>query len=357
MTTVRAAVLSASRQLDVVSVPVSANAQSGGWVDVEACGICGSDWSWYAERPINDPFVPGHEIIGTIGELWGEMPLGLRVGDRVALEEALPCQNCAACRAGRHRLCATSTRYGATSLATAPGLWGGFAERVYLSPRANVHRVPASLDRHVAPLFVPLSNGLSWLTSAGDLRPGDTVAVLGVGQHGLACVAAARRCGAGVIVATGRAGDAARLDAAKDLGADITVDVESVDLAAVLRECTSGDGVDVTVDTTPAATDVLAQAAASAAIGGRIVIAGLKSGRTSPVSTDLLVRRELSVRGVAARESWAIDSALHWLTEDPDAFAGFGSRVVGLDDVEQTLLGVGGQLPGERTVHAVVLPT
>jgi alcohol dehydrogenase len=356
MSAVRAAVLSASRQLDIVSLPDDARTPSGGWITVEACGVCGSDWSWYADRQISAPFVLGHEIVGIVAELWGTMPPGLAVGDRVALEEALPCRNCAACRSGRHRLCPSSTRYGGTSVGTAPGLWGGFAERVYLAPTANVHRVPASLDSHLAPLFVPVSNGLSWLSSAGALRPGESVAVLGVGQHGLACVAAARRSGAGVIIAAGRTGDAGRLIAAKALGADVTLDVDTEDLPTALRGSTEGQGVDVIVDTTPGATDVLDQAVASAAIGGRIVVAGLKSGASSAVTTDLLVRRELTVRGVAARESWAIDSALGWLADDPAAFAGFGSRVVGLAHAEQALLALGGELPGERPVHAVVIP-
>lgn len=355
MTPVRAAVLSAPRTIDVVALPVAEVPSAGAWLEVEACGVCGSDWSWYSDRPIPSPFVPGHEMVGRITEVWGEHGNpGLRVGARVAVEEALACGSCAVCRNGRHRLCPRSTRYGGTDLDVAPGLWGGFAERVYLAPRSNVHEVPEGLDPDLATLFVPVSNGLSWLSSVAALRPGESVLVLGVGQHGLASVAAARNGGAGPIVAVGRAGDAARLAAARELGADVVVDADRADWADAVLSATAGAGIDVTVDTTPSATDTLGRAAGVAAIGGRIVLAGLKAGRLSPVPTDALVRREISVRGVAARESWAIDSALAWLDREPARFAAFSSVTVGLDEVERALLALGGEQDGERPVHAVV---
>ena len=72
--------------------------------------------------------------------------------------------------------------------------------------------------------------------------------------------------------------------------------------------------------------------------------------------TDVLVRREIEVRGVAARESWAIDAALSWLAADPALFGAFSSVTVGLGDVEQALLALGGEAGGVRPVHAVVLP-
>ena len=351
---VRAAVLSAPRELAVTSVPVGPLPASGGWIQVEACGICGSDWSWYDERVIPAPFIPGHEIVGRVVQLWGKPRAGVAVGDRVALEEALPCRECAVCLSGRHRMCPQSTRYGATSLQSGPGLWGGFAELVYLAPNATVHRVPESLDAELAVLFIPVSNGLSWISSAAALRPGESVAVLGVGQHGLASVAAARHCGAGLIIAAGRSGDGGRLKAAAAMGAHVIIDVDTEDYATVIEALTGGRGVDITVDTAPGATQTLDQAVTSSAIGARVILAGFKGARPSPVSTDVLIRREVTVRGVAARESWAIDSALSWLDSEPERFAAFDSMVVELAEVESALLAIGGRAPGERPVHAVV---
>jgi hypothetical protein len=70
----------------------------------------------------------------------------------------------------------------------------------------------------------------------------------------------------------------------------------------------------------------------------------------------VLVRREIEVRGVAARESWAIDAALSWMVSDPALFGAFSSVTVGLADVEHALLTLGGEAGGLRPVHAVVEP-
>jgi hypothetical protein len=126
--------------------------------------------------------------------------------------------------------------------------------------------VPSSLDADLATLFIPVSNGLSWVRSAGRLSPGESAAVIGVGQHGLACVAAARRCGSGTLVAVGRAGDQARLDAAVKLGADVIVDADREDWVAPVLAATDGLGADLLVDTAPGATDILAGAARRGAV-------------------------------------------------------------------------------------------
>lgn len=330
---------------------------AGAWLEVEACGVCGSDWSSYAHRPVAGAFVPGHEMVGRIAETWGEHGNpALRVGARVAVEEALPCWSCRVCRSGRHRMCPRSTRYGGTAIDVAPSLWGGFAQYAYLAPGTSVHAVPESLDAEAATLFIPVSNGLSWLRSTAGLRPGESVVVLGVGQHGLASVAAARRCGADTVVAVGRTGDEARLESAVALGAGAVLRSDQDDWVSLVREATDGRGADVVVDTTPGATEVLGAAVRCLAIGGRLVIAGLKEGRSSELPTDVVVRRELQVLGVAARESWAIDSALAWMAEDPGVITAFSSVTVGLGDVEQALLALGGEAGGERPVHAVVRP-
>jgi alcohol dehydrogenase len=352
-----AAVLSASRTIEVRGVPAGPLPAAGAWLEVEACGICGSDWSWYAEREIPAPFVPGHEMVGRIVAAWGDHGnAAFRPGARVAIEEALPCWSCPECRSGRHRMCARSTRYGGTALDVAPALWGGFSRYAYLAPRTSAHAVPESLDAGLATLFIPVSNGLSWLRAAGRLQPGESVVVVGVGQHGLASVAAARRCGAGTVAAVGRSGDQARLDAAAKLGADLVIDADSGDWAAAVLDATGDRGADLLVDTTPGATDILQTAARCAAIGGRVIVAGLKHGASSPLPTDVLVRREIGVRGVAARESWAIDVALSWLAQDPALFGAFSSVTAGLADVEQALLALGGEAGGLRPVHAVVVP-
>jgi threonine dehydrogenase-like Zn-dependent dehydrogenase len=354
----QAAVLSATRSIDIRRIDVEKRPAAGGWLAVEACGMCGSDWNWFANRAIPSPFIPGHEIVGTVVESWGEAadrPV-IRVGARIVLEEAIPCGGCAVCRSGRHRICPRGGRYGKTPLREAPSLWGGYAETVFLSPFATAHPVPPGLDSELATLFVPLSNGLSWLRSAGELRPGESVLVVGPGQHGLACVAAAKRLGAGAVIVAGQTGDGSRLAIARSLGADVTVDVDRRPLAEAVWEVVDATGVDVIVDATPTALTTTGEAVAMAAIGGRVIVAGVKNGALSPIDTDRLHQREITIKGVAARESWAIDSALAWLAAEPSTFEPFGSLRVGLDGVTDALLALGGEAGPDRPLHAVVAP-
>jgi len=354
----RAVVLRGSRDLSEETLHAHALPPDGGWLRVEACGMCGSDWNAYANREVAVPVVLGHEIVGTVTDLWGSMAdrPGIGVGDRVVLEEAVPCRTCGLCRTGRHRLCPTAGRYGGRGLDVAPGLWGGYSEWVFIDPRAGLHSVPEGLDSSLAALFIPLSNGISWLAIAARMRPGDSVVVLGPGQHGLACVVAARRLGAGAVIVAGRSGDEGRLKAASALGADVTVDIDEEPLLQAILDRTDGAGVDVVVDATPGATSALSAAVAGAAVGGRIVVAGIKNHAPSEVDTDVILRRELTVRGVAARESWAIDVALRWLAQSPETFAPFGGMTVGLSDVETALLALGGEYGASRPLHAVVVP-
>jgi len=350
--------LEGQRQLHVRQIDPGVPPASGGWISVEACGMCGSDWSSFAVRDVAEPFILGHEIVGVISEAWGPVAeqACVVVGARVVLEEAIVCGACALCRDGRHRLCLGGGRYGRTSLTTAPGLWGGYATTVFLAPGATVHAVPDALPSALATLFVPLSNGISWLRSAAALRPGESVLVVGVGQHGLAAVAAARHLGAGTVMAAGRGGDSDRLAAAIALGADVVVDTDRRPLRQAVADVVGPGGVDVVIDVTPMATDVVGAAVELCAVGGRVVVAGVKHGATSPIDTDLLYQREITVRGVAARESWAIDAALAWLATAPETFEPFGSLTVGLDGAAAALLALGGERGSERPLHAVVDP-
>lgn len=356
-TVASAAVLVGRRALQVQQIEPAMVPTDGGWLAVEACGMCGSDWAWYAEREVPGPMVLGHEIAGIVEEVPAALAeTGVSLGERVVLEEAISCLRCRLCRAGRHRLCPAGRRYGGTPRTRPPQLWGGFAERVFLDPHAIVHVVPPGVSGHEATLFVPLSNGLSWLSSAAGLQPGESVVVLGPGQHGLACVAAARRLGAGRVVAVGRPADGGRLETARALGADEVVEADAASLTSVLRDRLGGEAADVVVDTTPGWTGALSTAVEVAALGGRIVVAGNKGGETSPLPTDRLFRREITLRGVAARESWAIDAALDWLAEHDGVAEAFADRPIALDGVETALQALGGEAGGPRPLHPVVVP-
>ena len=340
-------------------IPLPSVAPDEAHLALEACGVCGSDLALFAGEKAGAPFplVAGHEIIARVVAIGDEASRlrQLEVGDRVALEESIPCHSCTRCLSGRHRLCSNAQRYGGTSIENGGALLGGYADHILLPQRAVAHRVPDTLDAALGTLFIPLSNGLSWLSSRANLQPGESVLVLGPGQHGLATVAAARELGAGQIIVAGLASDAIRLEAATELGADVTVIADEESLLERVREVTGGRGVDIVLEATPHATSPVIDAIQACAAGGRVLLAGVKRGRlVNDLPVDQLLFSEISLLGVNARESWAIPAALRLLDAHPERFAaltGPSLELTELGTALELLVGASGPAPVHVSVH------
>src|SRR5437588_2077671 len=125
---ISAAVAVAVRQTEIRSFARPAVAPEGGLLKTELTGVCGSDWPYYLSYPKSKgPLILGHETVGhveSLGALAAQRS-GVREGDRVALEEYLPCGHCRYCLTGDFRLCletdtlnrAGTVRYGSTPIA------------------------------------------------------------------------------------------------------------------------------------------------------------------------------------------------------------------------------------------------
>lgn len=196
---------------------------------VSACGICGSDvMEWYRRDRV--PLVLGHEIAAVVEEL-GPGVEGIEVGDRVCASHHVPCNGCHYCRNGYHTVCDTLRR---TNFYP-----GGFAEYVRL-PALNVRQgtypLPDCVCDEAATFIEPLGCVLR-AQRVADIRPGDTVLVIGSGVSGILHIQAARLRGAAFIAAV----DISpwRLDKAKQLGADLAVEAKRYS-PQVLAEVNSG---------------------------------------------------------------------------------------------------------------------
>jgi threonine dehydrogenase-like Zn-dependent dehydrogenase len=345
------------------SFPLPAAGPDTGWLEVAASGICGTDVGLYA-RGVAAPVILGHHVVGRIAGL-GEQAAqrwGVQPGDRVVLEEYLPCGQCEHCSLGRYRLCPDTDiwgggrRIGTVPVSQPPGLFGGNAEYLFLPANAVAHRLPPTLSEDLAAWVLPYANAIDWLTGAGALRPGEIAVVLGPGYHGLALVAAANWAGAGTVIAAGLARDAERLAMAEALGARPVVVDGPADLETAVRAATGGRGADVVVDAVGADPSVVSAASALLRHGGRLVLTSPKKPVETAVDTALMVRNALTVRAVRGRPPSAIAEAMASLAEGSSRLEQVPTVWVGLDGVGDMLARLASG-HGPESPHVVVRPT
>ncbi len=358
----KAQVLYGPRRLQLEEISVELPAE-GGLLEVEACGLCGTDHEQYTGAlPGAYPFIPGHEIVGIVREISPDAAdrLGVTEGMRVAVDIFQSCRSCKACDAGDYRSCAKhglADTYGFISTKKPPSLWGGYARYVYLTPDSVLHTIPDGLDSVVATLFNPLGAGIRWGVKVPKLEEGETVVILGPGIRGISALAASKSAGAGFVMVTGKgAKDAPRLEVAERFGADAVVDVEREDPVRILKK-KSGGLANVVVDVTAKAPAALAQAVALAAPGGRIVLAGTKGSTETPgFVPDMVIYKELSILGALGVDSSSYKEALELLASKKFAFDDIPREVVPLEDAERILQKMGGESEEPPPLHAAIAP-
>lgn len=340
-----------------------------GLLRVEAAAICGTDWEIYGRESRGGglgPLILGHENVGRVVAV-GERAArrwGVAAGDRVAVEEFLPCGTCRLCRGGDYRLCAATDsrgdapflRYGSTPVSVEPALYGGFGEHLYLHPRAIVYPVGDDVEPERAALYVPIANGIRWVVQEGGLGLGQSLVVQGPGQHGLGCVIAAREAGAGQVIVVGTPEDRHRLDTAVALGADHVVTAGTEDVVARVRELTGGEGADMVLDLAPGATETVENAVAMCGKRGTVVLAASKHKK--PVSGfphDTVVRKELRVIGVRGHDHRSVVPAIEIIRSGRYPLHRLATHRFPLGATHEAL-----ELAGRRTdpaaIHVSVIP-
>ena len=269
-------------------------------VRVVASGICRTDWhvwngDWtWAGLDLPLPITLGHEIGGVV-ERVGSQVSNLKPGMRVCVPFNFADGTCPYCKRGKQNLCEN-----AAWNFTTPGS-GGFAEFARV-PNAQLNCIPLPgnvTERDGAALGCRYMTAYRAVRTQANVRPGETVLVIGAGGVGRSAVQIATAMGGLVIAVDSK--PSAR-DAAKKLGAIAVIDstgLNPADIASRIKDANGGLGVEVGIDamggqiTTPAALNALAK-------GGRLVVAGLTTqddkGQIS-IPIDQLVLNEWSVTG------------------------------------------------------------
>jgi threonine dehydrogenase-like Zn-dependent dehydrogenase len=332
-----------------------------GILQIEAAGVCGSDWrSYQLDRPAR---IMGHENVGRIYRIGpiAARRWNVKEGDRVALEEYLPCGHCDLCRSGEFRLCEQtesrhpgSLRYGSTPVSEPPALWGGYSQFQYLHPDSVLHKAPEELPPELAAMCLPVANGIQWTYLDARAGPGKTVLIQGPGQQGLACVFAAKAAGADCVIVAGLACDVQRLEIAKALGADFAIHADNGDLESRVREITEGRGADISIDTA-GGRETLVSATRLTRKNGIVLFAAAPTETPADFRISHLLDRRLTLRPCRGHSYEAVELALRYLASRKYPLHLMATHRFPLAEVDLAIRSVGGQgSPG--AIHVTVLP-
>ncbi len=254
-------------------------------VDILTCGVCHTDLH-YKQGAINDdfPFLLGHEATGVVSAV-GPDVTEVAPGDRVVLNWRAVCGECRACAKGQPQYCFNThnatqkmTLEDGTELAAALGI-GAFAEKTLVAAGQCTKVDPEADPAAVGLLGCGVMAGIGAAINTGNVKRGDSVAVIGCGGVGVAAVAGAALAGATTVIAVDI--DPKKLDRAKDLGATHTVDSSAVDPVEAIRELTGGFGADVVIDAV-GRPETYKQAFYARDLAGTVVLVGVPEPRDDP---------------------------------------------------------------------------
>jgi threonine dehydrogenase-like Zn-dependent dehydrogenase len=308
---VQAAVLTAAGTMEIQAFPVPALGDDDALIRVEVCGLGGSDVTQYLGklRPSSTvyPVILGHVFVGTVEAVGPAAARRWRVapGDRVVTEAIVPCWACPPCVSGHYSLCDAGEdllRYGLISADREPHLWGGFAELVYVPRGALLHKVSPAAPLDALALVNSIASGIRW-------------------------------------------------------GVDVTVDVDHEDVVDVVRHVTGGAMADVVVEASAVATKPVTDAIRAVRKDGRIVLIGLKRGEPIPgLVTDELIYKGVTVIGAMAANYSSFERACRLIERDGDLIAQANTHAFRLDQVEQAIHTLAGDVPGTDAIGVSVEP-
>ena len=273
-----------------------------GLLRIGAIGICASDLHWYCEGAIGEDrlvraVVPGHEFAAVVAE---ETEAGaFAAGTRVAVDPAVSCGQCNYCEQGHPNLCPHVIFSG-------HGAYDGAMRQYMAWPRSTFHPIPDSLSLVDGAMLEPLGVAIH-AVDLGHLRPGMTIAVLGCGPIGLLALQVARLAGATQIIASDNYQH--RLDAARELGADVAIQARAGAENEKILAATGGEGAHVVFEAA-GENSAVETAMAVARPGARVVLIGIPDDDRTSFRAAAVRRKGLTI-AVVRRMKHTYPRAIH----------------------------------------------
>jgi L-iditol 2-dehydrogenase len=267
------------------SEPIPQPAAGEVLLKISAVGICGSDLHWFDEASIGDariskPLVLGHEFSAVVEDSNSAFN-----GQRVAVDPAIPCQECEFCLGGNPNLCINLHFAG-------HGVDDGALSEYLVWPERNLYPLPGSLNDEDGVLLEPLGVALH-AVELGLIRPGAAVGVFGVGPIGLMIVQLARLAGASEILVTDRLNH--RLETALSMGGTQGFLIKDELADEELWDATNERGVDVAFEV--AGENQAVETAINAVKpGGRVILVGIPSEDKTTFTASTARRKGLTIK-------------------------------------------------------------
>ncbi len=323
--------------IEVGLLPDPEPAAHGVVIEVEASGICRSDWHGWMGHDADIrvfPHVPGHELAGTIAEI-GRDVRQWKVGDRVTVPFVCGCGTCPECSSGNHQVCDHQTQPGFTH-------WGSFAERVSINHAdVNLVALPDDLDCvTAASLGCRFATSFRAVVGQGRVQPGEWVAIHGCGGVGLSAVMIAAALDAKVIAIDI---DPAALVLAESLGAVAGINArDREDVVDRVRQLT-GRGAHVSLDALGSATTAVNSVSCLRKRGRHVQVGLLAGDEHRPrLPMEQVIAGELEIIGSHGMQAHRYSEMLELITSgvlQPQRLIG---KTVSLEDAPRELAAMGG---------------
>ncbi|WP_318534496.1 zinc-binding alcohol dehydrogenase family protein [Acetomicrobium flavidum] len=270
-------------RIKILEEPIPTPKKGEALLKVKYCGICGSDVAVYkGEQPFATyPRIPGHEFSAEIVSIENN-DLGLREGMLVTANPYFNCGHCYPCRKGNINCCVNNETMGVQRN-------GSFAQYITMP----IHRIYSGegLDAKILAQIEPFCIGFHAVNRA-NVKEKEKVLVFGAGAIGIFAMLSAKLKGADVYIADMLQ---SRLEVARALGANNTLNLTQVDLDKAIYEITEGNGMDVVVEAVGAPKSFLS-AINSVAFSGKIVLIG-NGTKEVTFNQSVLVKKELNIYG------------------------------------------------------------
>jgi threonine 3-dehydrogenase len=263
-------------------------------IEVLRTGICGTDvhiynWDAWAQKTIPVPLVVGHEFVGRIVDMGGNVK-DFRTGDVVSGEGHVVCGRCRNCMAGRRHLCKETLGIGVNRP-------GAYAEYISL-PMTNVWHHDPSIPRDVAAIFDPLGNAVHTALTFPVL--GEDVLITGAGPIGIMAAAVVRHAGARFVVITDV--NPYRLELARKVRPTMVLDVRNHTISDAQNKLGMKEGFDVGLEMS-GNTDAFRDMLANMCHGGKIAMLGIPAAEMS-INWSTVIFNMLTIKGIYGREMY-----------------------------------------------------